>query len=156
MKSQTGKTKTPETCLISGVSDGSGGWICRILHGPGAPARLCGVSRILVVDDEPDVAELVEIVLRSKGHDVETLHSGCAALEWLATGAYELIVCDLHMPDVHGQAVYETIRNPPRRIPPCSSSRAAMARTRSTKPSFARGTCPCCPNRSRWRRCAKP
>lgn len=80
---------------------------------PGAPARLCAVSRILVVDDEPDVAELVEIVLRADGHDVETVHSGRAALERLAAGAYELIVCDLHMPDVHGRAVYETIRNRP-------------------------------------------
>ena len=79
----------------------------------GAPARLCAVSRILVVDDEPDVAELVEIVLEGDGHDVETVHSGRAALERLAAGTYELIVCDLHMPDVHGQAVYETIRNRP-------------------------------------------
>jgi CheY-like chemotaxis protein len=77
------------------------------------PARLFAVTRILVVDDDPDVAELVDIVLRAEGHDVETVHSGRAALERLAAGGYELIVCDLHMPDVDGPAVYETSRNRP-------------------------------------------
>jgi len=71
------------------------------------------VSRILVVDDDPDVAELVEIVLRADGHEVETVHSGRIALERLAAGAYDLIVCDLHMPDVHGRAVYEAVQHRP-------------------------------------------
>jgi CheY-like chemotaxis protein len=77
------------------------------------PARLFAVSRILVVDDDADVAELVEIVLRAEGHDVETVHSGQVALERLTAATYELVICDLHMPGVHGQAVYETIRNRP-------------------------------------------
>jgi CheY-like chemotaxis protein len=77
------------------------------------PARLLAVSRILVVDDDADVAELVEIVLQAEGHDVETVHGGQVALERLTVGTYELVICDLHMPGVHGQAVYETIRNRP-------------------------------------------
>lgn len=68
-------------------------------------ATLAPVSRILVVDDEPDVAEFMELVLRADGHEVETAHGGRAALARLAHDTYDLIVCDLHMPDVDGREI---------------------------------------------------
>ena len=81
------------------------------------PATLAAVSRILVVDDEPDVAEFVELVLQAGGHKVETVHSGRAALERLGREAYDLIVCDLHMPDMDGRGIYEAVRHGPAPCP---------------------------------------
>ena len=76
------------------------------------------MSRILVVDDDPDVAEFVELALHAGGHEVETVHGGREAFERLARGAYDLIVCDLHMPDVDGRGIYEAIRRGPAPRPP--------------------------------------
>jgi len=41
---------------------------------------------------------------------VETVHGGRAALEQLATAPYDLVICDLVMPDVDGLAVYRAIQ----------------------------------------------
>src|SRR6266852_3202648 len=71
------------------------------------------MARVLSVDDEPVMRELIEVTLEDAGHAVE---SGRAALELLAQHAYDLIVCDLHMPDRDGPAVYRAIeRRPPPR-----------------------------------------
>jgi CheY-like chemotaxis protein len=73
------------------------------------------MPRILVVDDDADVRELIELAL-SSGHEVDSVESGRAALERLAQHTYDLIVCDLHMPDRDGPAVYRAIeRRPPPR-----------------------------------------
>jgi len=67
--------------------------------------------RILVVDDEPDVAELVTLVLQRDGFEVDAVHSGHAALERLGQGPpYDLIVCDMVMPDMDGAALYRAVQ----------------------------------------------
>jgi two-component system NtrC family sensor kinase len=71
------------------------------------------VARILVVDDEPDVADIVAIVLRKAAHEVDIVDSGTAALDRLETERYDLIVCDLVMPGVNGMAVYEAVERRP-------------------------------------------
>ena len=74
------------------------------------------MARVLIVDDEPVMRELIEMTLEDAGHAVESVASGRAALERLAQHAYDLIVCDLHMPDRDGPAVYRTLaRRPPPR-----------------------------------------
>lgn len=74
-------------------------------------------QRILVIDDEPDVAELVALILRRNGFDVEIVHSGAAALERLAAGPYDLIICDLVMPAMNGASVYRAVQKHPRPRP---------------------------------------
>ena len=74
------------------------------------------MPRILVVDDDADVRELIELALGSQNHEVDSVDSGRAALERLAQHAYDLIVCDLHMPDRDGPTVYRALaRRPPPR-----------------------------------------
>jgi CheY-like chemotaxis protein len=70
-------------------------------------------QRILVIDDEPDVADLVAIVLRRNGFEVEIVHSGAAALERLAAEPYGLIICDLVMPGMNGIAVHRAVQQRP-------------------------------------------
>src|SRR5512136_2355349 len=67
------------------------------------------MARILVVDDQPEVAELVQAVLQDDGHAADAVYSGRAALDRLALTVYDLIVCDVRMPDVDGKAVFQAV-----------------------------------------------
>ena len=74
------------------------------------------MPRILVADDDADVRELIKLALDGQGYDVDSVDSGRAALEQLAQHVYDLVVCDLHMPDRDGPAVYRALaRRPPPR-----------------------------------------
>jgi PAS domain S-box-containing protein len=63
--------------------------------------------RILVVDDDADVANLMAEILASVGHDVEIAIGGLAGLEALGQRDYDLIISDLRMPDLDGRALSE-------------------------------------------------
>ncbi|HYS20004.1 MAG TPA: response regulator [Gemmatimonadales bacterium] len=74
------------------------------------------MARILIVDNDPDMRELIELALDGQGYDVDSVDSGRAALERLTQHSYDLVVCDLHMPDRDGPAVYRALaRRPPPR-----------------------------------------
>ncbi len=66
--------------------------------------------RILVVEDERMVAEVVERYLRRDGHDVRTVHDGIAALEAFGDFGPELIVLDVMLPGVDGLEVCRRVR----------------------------------------------
>ena len=66
-------------------------------------------GRILVVDDEPVVLEVLAGLLGLQGHTVETVGSGSAALEKIAAGSYDLIFSDVRMPGLDGPGLYREI-----------------------------------------------
>lgn len=66
--------------------------------------------RVLVVDDEPEIADLVRDTLEAAGFDVATAESGAVALEMLAEVRFDAIVSDLHMPEVDGPALWQAVR----------------------------------------------
>jgi two-component system NtrC family sensor kinase len=66
--------------------------------------------RILVVDDEAEVAELMREVLEGAGFDVLTAESGAVALELLAEARFDAIVSDVRMPDVDGPALWQRLK----------------------------------------------
>lgn len=73
------------------------------------------MARLLVVDDEKSLCQLLEIAFRKDGHVVETVSSGKAALTKLATQVYDLIISDIRMPDLTGIELLEQAqasRNP--------------------------------------------
>jgi CheY-like chemotaxis protein len=59
---------------------------------------------VLVVDDDDDLRETVEALLRARGHCVATACDGKEALDWLRTGVAEpcLVLLDLMMPGMNG------------------------------------------------------
>ncbi len=65
--------------------------------------------RVLVVEDEPTVARLIADVLREEGMEVEILFDGREALDRVAQRRYDLIVCDLKMPDPNGRHFYQEL-----------------------------------------------
>ncbi|MEE1751354.1 response regulator transcription factor [Streptomyces sp. SP18CS02] len=61
--------------------------------------------RVLVAEDEEDLAALVAIGLRRAGFAVDTVHSGDAALAHLDLHDYDVVVLDRDLPGVHGDDV---------------------------------------------------
>jgi len=60
------------------------------------------MARLLIVDDEPSICQMLEIAFRKDGHTVETVSSGQAALKKIDSQAHDLIISDIRMPDLSG------------------------------------------------------
>jgi CheY-like chemotaxis protein len=67
--------------------------------------------RILVVDDDEQIRELLATALQEDGHTVDGARDGSEALSMLEVHPYDLVLSDLHMPLVDGPSLYETLRN---------------------------------------------
>ncbi len=70
-----------------------------------------GEPSVLVVEDEPMVAEVVERYLRRDGYTVRTVHDGHAALAEFELRRPDLVVLDLMLPGVDGREVCRRIRS---------------------------------------------
>jgi two-component system phosphate regulon response regulator PhoB len=68
---------------------------------------------VLVIDDEPDLLELVRVNLVQAGYRVRTALSGREALEALRSARPDLVVLDLMLPDVSGMDLCRRIRSDP-------------------------------------------
>jgi two-component system KDP operon response regulator KdpE len=68
------------------------------------------VTRILVVDDEPQIVRALRINLRARQYDVETAPDGTAALRAASRHHPDLIVLDLGLPDMEGADVIRGLR----------------------------------------------
>ena len=71
-------------------------------------------KKILVVDDDESLLELVKAVLEEDGYSVETANNGEEALEKLKTIKPDLILLDMMMPGMSGREVCENIRKDPK------------------------------------------
>lgn len=69
------------------------------------------IQKILVVDDEPDVVDMVSMALRNAGFSIVTAESGSQALELAKSEEPALIVLDLMMPSMNGLEVTKTLKN---------------------------------------------
>ncbi len=74
-------------------------------------------QRILVVDDEPDIVELVSFNLKAEGYDVITAANGMEALNQARASLPDLIVLDLMLPEMDGLSVCEILRRLPSTAP---------------------------------------
>ena len=66
--------------------------------------------RVLVVDDEVNIAELLQMALRYEGWDVQTAHSGRKAVAAAKQHAPDVIVLDMMLPDYDGLEVLRKVR----------------------------------------------
>ena len=67
------------------------------------------MSRVLVVDDEPDIRLLMRVTLQTAGHTVLEAGDGQAALESIRSDSFDLVLLDLRMPIVDGWAVLASL-----------------------------------------------
>lgn len=70
-------------------------------------------TRILIVDDEPNIVIAIEFLLKREGHDVETAYNGAEALEKAGRFQPDLLILDVMMPGMDGFEVARHIRENP-------------------------------------------
>ena len=75
------------------------------------------VQKILVVDDEPDIVELVAFNLQAEGYEVITAANGLDALNAARSSLPDLIILDLMLPELDGLSVCEILRRLPSTAP---------------------------------------
>lgn len=66
-------------------------------------------ARILVIDDEPDVADLNAEMLKRSGYEVTVAHSGDAGLAQLETSGFDALITDLNMPGTDGRGIFDAV-----------------------------------------------
>jgi CheY-like chemotaxis protein len=69
--------------------------------------------RILVVDDEPSIAQTIGWVLRDEGYEVAFARNGREALERVAEARPDLVITDIMMPVMDGWALCRALREDP-------------------------------------------
>ncbi len=67
------------------------------------------VHSILVVEDEPHIRDFLVEFLTACGHRVDSAGNGSEALTLLTERSFALILTDLHMPEMDGEALYQKI-----------------------------------------------
>ncbi|MFE9745614.1 response regulator [Saccharothrix saharensis] len=68
------------------------------------------MTKVLVVDDEPQIVRALRINLSARGYSVLTAHDGTEALKAAAEGKPDVVVLDLGLPDVDGTEVIAGLR----------------------------------------------
>ena len=69
-------------------------------------------SKILVVDDDPDILDAVALILESQGYEVVTARDGIEGLANLKAEQPDLMILDLMMPRMDGFAVCKELQDP--------------------------------------------
>jgi len=66
-------------------------------------------SRVLAIDDQPEICELIREALAMEGFEVETSGDPIEALEWLRARDYDLIILDFNLPAMDGITLHQEI-----------------------------------------------
>jgi DNA-binding response OmpR family regulator len=73
----------------------------------------CEPKTILIVEDEPDTAEMIAEMLRLNGYQIIKSYAGAPAVNLIAMQKPAVVVLDLMMPDISGLEVLRFMRNDP-------------------------------------------
>jgi CheY-like chemotaxis protein len=73
--------------------------------------------KILLVDDEPTVRDVLSEWLQDDGHSVQTAEDGMCGLEMFKTGAWDLIITDRVMPKLDGDAFAKAVKKLDQNVP---------------------------------------
>jgi len=68
------------------------------------------MNRILIVDDEQSMRELLSILLRKEGYEVATAENGATALKAVQREIFDLVITDLKMPQFDGMALLKSVK----------------------------------------------
>ncbi len=67
-------------------------------------------ARILVTDDEPDMVDIVRLVLGQAGFEVDSAYGGKECIDKVSKSAYDLIMLDIRMPEMDGWATLRKLK----------------------------------------------
>ena len=71
------------------------------------------MARVLLIDDEDALRELMAEILRAEGHETLEAATGVAGVEAVRSQRPDLVLCDVNMPQMDGYAVLEAVRSDP-------------------------------------------
>lgn len=83
----------------------------------GRTTRRSGVYEVLVIEDEPDIAELIGLHMQDLPGRAEIIADGAAGLDAASSGRYDLVVLDLRLPHLDGLEICRRLRLQGSRIP---------------------------------------
>jgi PAS domain S-box-containing protein len=75
---------------------------------PGTEGKVKNL-KILVVDDEQDMCEILSDFFTEDGHEVKTVNNGADGISLLKSEYFDLVLCDLAMPNVTGKDIIKTV-----------------------------------------------
>src|SRR3977135_3151048 len=67
-------------------------------------------ARLLIVDDDPDLCDLVQRYLEAEGFAISVVHTGAEGAQARINGNYDFIVLDVMLPDIKGFDVLQELR----------------------------------------------
>lgn len=73
-------------------------------------ADMSNRNNILIVDDEPDICEIVDIILSDAGYNVSVLTTGTNVMDHVREHSIDLVVLDLGLPDVDGLTLTRSLK----------------------------------------------
>ncbi|MEQ8666508.1 MAG: PAS domain S-box protein [Rhodospirillales bacterium] len=72
--------------------------------------RTPGSLRVLVIDDEPDVVNVISEILNADGHSVTSAINGAQALTFLGNQEFDVVLSDLRMPELDGPNLFKVLQ----------------------------------------------
>lgn len=75
------------------------------------------MEKILVIDDEKSILDLLSVVFKKEGYQVETSLSGKKGIELIEKNDFDLILCDIRMPQINGLEVLKKVKTKKSDIP---------------------------------------
>ena len=83
-------------------------------------------NRILIVDDEPDVCEVLKKVLEKDGFTADSFSDPLLALENFRPRSYDLLLLDIKMPDMDGFRLYQEMKKMDSKVKVCFLTASEM------------------------------
>ena len=69
------------------------------------------IEHILIVDDEENIRHMLSLLLEREGYSVETASDGLLALERIRQGEFDIVLCDVRMPNMTGLELLQHLRD---------------------------------------------
>jgi len=76
------------------------------------------MCKILVIDDEKVIINMIQQLLEMHGHDVDTADDGDEGIQKFDNDCFDLVITDIYMPGVDGNSVAKHIRNSDKKYVP--------------------------------------
>ena len=90
------------------------------------------MTRVLIVDDEPDILLLLRVALEAKGHETALAADGDSAVRRISKESFDIMLLDLMMPVMDGWGVLDALRGLANR------PRVIVVSARTTRPDIVR------------------
>jgi CheY-like chemotaxis protein len=94
------------------------------------------VARVLVIDDDPAVRSVIQLVLEREGHAITVASDGRAGLKALDAGAIDLLIVDIFMPGMDGLETIRAVRAKHAELPVIVISGSSIFSSSEPAPDF--------------------